>query len=286
MSTQDITRPTLILGANGRIGQALRHFAPESWQERLRLQRRSPADDSTKNGADWRVFAPLTDPEALRAAATGCGHILCLAGSVPGRGDLEDNARLAIAAVEAAADAGCGRVILTSSAAVYGRSSGPLREDQPLRPANAYGEAKVRMEEAGRMRADALGVAVCALRIGNVAGFDAILGGWKPGFTLDQFPDGTTPRRSYIGVQALAQVICDLMEAKRLPPALNVAQLRPIEMGELLTRADLEFATRPAPADAISDVTLDLTLLQSCLNTPVVPACGISLVAQWHGFCQ
>ncbi len=288
MSTQYTTSPTLILGANGRIGQALRRFAPQG----LRLQAREIPEDTQDA---WHVFAPLEAPEALRAAAQGCGQIVCLAGVVPGRnrarhngvgGDLADNSRLALAAIEAAADAGCVRVFLASSAAVYGAAKGPMREDQPLRPTNPYGQAKAEMEAAAQARGRALGVQVCALRIGNVAGFDAILGGWKPGFTLDQFPDGTTPRRSYIGVQALAHAIDVLLRVPDLPPALNVAQPRPIEMGELLAGAELAFTTRPAPDGAIAEVVLDLALLQSCLETELVPACGISLVAQWYGFCQ
>lgn len=288
MSTQYITSPTLILGANGRIGQALRRFIPQG----LRLQARQ-IPQNTQDA--WHVFAPLEAPEALRAAAQGCGQIVCLAGAVPGRnsarhdgvgGDLADNSRLALAAIEAAADAGCARVFLASSAAVYGASKGPMREDQPLRPTNPYGQAKADMEAAAQARGRALGVQVCALRIGNVAGFDAILGGWKPGFTLDQFPDGSTPRRSYIGVQSLAHAIGDLLKVPDLPPALNVAQPRPIEMGDLLAGAEREFTTRPAPDGAIPEVVLDVTLVQSCLKTPMVPACGISLVAQWHGFCQ
>lgn len=283
MATQTAGAEVLILGANGRIGQALCRFAPEVWRGRMRLQRRQPGAQAPQ---PWHVFAPLEDPEALRAVAAGCGQVLCLAGGVPGRGALEDNTRLAIAAVEAAADMGCKRVVLTSSAAVYGGAGGILREDQPLTPANPYGEAKARMEEAAQRRAAALGVAVTALRIGNVAGFDAILGGWRPGFALDQFADGRTPRRSYIGVAGLARSVCDLLDCPELPQAVNLAQPQPVEMAEILRAADLAFHLRPAPETAIAEVAFDLSLLQSCLSYPLPPAEAQSLVAQWQSFCQ
>lgn len=286
MVTQLRQHKSLILGATGRIGQALRRFAPAKDRAGLHLQRRCPMEPSGAAGAPWHVFAPVEEARAFAAAAQGCDQILCLAGGVPGRGDLEDNSRLAVAAVEAAAEAGVGRVLLTSSAAVYGLAPGPLREDRRLTPANPYGVAKAAMEAAAAARGAALGVQVSALRIGNVAGFDAALGGWKPGFILDQFPDGTTPRRSYIGVQVLADVLCDLLTIPDLPPALNLAQPGPVEMGALLTAASLDFATRPAPQSAIAEVTLDLTLLQSCVSGPLASASGNSLVAQWRSFCQ
>ncbi|MCK5499888.1 MAG: NAD-dependent epimerase, partial [Tritonibacter mobilis] len=109
------------------------------------------------------------------------------------------------------------------------------------------------------------GVEVSVLRIGNIAGFDVILGGWKPGFRLDQFKDGRTPRRSYIGVLTLADVIAALMEAPNLPDVLNIAQPGPIEMGALLQAAGRDFATVPAPDAAIAEVALDLGRLSGFL---------------------
>ncbi|MQQ09551.1 NAD-dependent epimerase/dehydratase family protein [Epibacterium sp. SM1979] len=283
MVTQSGQPETLILGASGRIGQSLCRFAHPAWRNRFRLQIRK----TRGKAGPWHVFSPLSEPAELDRAAQGCKQILCLAGAVPGRGaDLADNGRLALAAVDAAARTGCRRVLLTSSAAVYGRSAGPLQEDQLLEPANPYGEAKAAMEEAAQARGAELGVAVCALRIGNVAGFDAILGGWSPGFVLDQFVDGRTPRRSYVGVETLAHLLCDLMEAPDLPRAVNVAQPGPVAMGDLLQASDLAFATRPAPEAAIAEVAFDLSLLQSSVKAPVAPADPISLVAQWRAFCQ
>ena len=128
-----------------------------------------------------------------------------------------------------------------------------------------------------------LGVAVTALRIGNIAGVDAILGGWRPGFALDVFTDGTTPRRSYIGPLTLARVLKELAGAAALPGVLNVAAPGGVAMGTLLDAAGLGWTPRPAPASAIPDVQLDIAALTRLV--PLDAACGLpeTLVAEWRG---
>ena len=253
----------LILGASGRIGCALRYrLGAEAalWQAR-RMQR----------GKGWVVFDPLADLQVLQTTAAQAQQILCLAGPVPGRGgDLEDNIHLAEACVRAAASSRMRRVLLASSAAVYGAQTGALHEDLRLRPATPYGEAKAAMEARALVLGAELGVAVSCLRIGNVAGFDAILGGWRPGFRLDQFPDGKTPRRSYIGPLMLADVLIALLAVPNLPELLNIAQAPSVEMGALLRAAGRSFATVSAPKNAISEVVLDVTRLNALL-APIIP---------------
>lgn len=277
---------TLVLGASGRIGQCLRRgWGPDAalWQSRKGRAGGSAAND--------RCFDPLLEPEALVAAARETGQILCLAGPVPGRGngDMADHWRLAEAALQAAALASRGtggprpRVILASSAAVYGARAGSLHEDLPLSPVAAYGQAKAEMEQQAARRAEALGIEVCMLRIGNVAGLDAALGGWRPGFVLDRFADGRTPRRSYIGVAVLADVIRALLSRPQLPGVLNVAQPQPVEMGALLAAAARPYATRDAPPEALAEVALDVTRLAGFVapQLHLPPADPAAMVAQW-----
>jgi len=274
---------TLVLGANGRIGQALQVFAPQGmcWQARGLCTQAQQAPE------DWHICAPLKERGALKRAAFGCDQILCLAGVVPGRGkDVQDNKALALAAVEAAAEAGCRRVLLTSSAAVYGAASGLLCEDQALTPLHPYGQAKAEMEQAAQARGQDLGVEVCSLRIGNVAGFDAILGGWKPGFSLDHFADGQSPQRSYIGVKTLAETLQQILACSDLPTALNLAQPGAMAMADLLRAADLPFESKPAPKSAIFDVAFDLSTLERCLGRAVPMADAKTLVAEWRLFCD
>lgn len=136
------------------------------------------------------------------------------------------------------------------------------------------------MEQSAIALAAELGVTLSILRIGNVAGLDAILGGWQPGFRLDVFADGASPKRSYIGVQDLAQVIAALMALPAPPAIINIAAPTPTEMQCLLDAAGLPWTPRPAAATAIPMVCLDTALLQSL--APVAPCTARDLVDQWR----
>ncbi|NVK15315.1 MAG: NAD(P)-dependent oxidoreductase [Rhodobacteraceae bacterium] len=279
---------TLVMGSSGRIGQLLRLSWPRSAE--LVWQARCPPLELAPEAVwdfDWRILDPMADPEGLARAARGAEVILCLAGVVPGsrrNQPLSDNAGLALAAVHAAARAGGGaRVILTSSAAVYGSQPGLLDEDSPLQPASGYGRAKAEMEMKAAVLAAELGVQVTALRIGNIAGLDAALGGWRPGFRLDRFPCGRTPRRSYIGAAALARVLAALVAAPALPPVLNVAQPGTVAMGELLQAAGLPYDLQAAPEAAIPDVQLDVSRLMRLLpaEVPLEPGNAGEMASEW-----
>ncbi len=284
-SFDPFSRPVLVLGANGRIGRLLRQCwggGSLRWQARARPADRL-VDSPAGGGADWRILDPLNAPQALFEAAEGCRAILCLAGVTPGQpGDMEDNIRLGAAAIRAGAASGA-RVFLASSAAVYGRQAGLLREDRPLRPASPYGAAKARMEQEGAALAAGLGVQAVMLRIGNIAGLDAILGGWRAGFRLDRFADGRTPRRSYIGPRTLADVLAALIATPDLPGVINLAQPGAIAMGDLLRAAGRDFALRPAPDTAIPEVALDVTRLSALLPAELAldPADPAHMAAEW-----
>ena len=265
---------TLVLGATGRIGRLLQcrwqgQRQPVLWQSRSLT--------GLAQTAQRVVLDPLGDPTALAQAAQG-RQILCLAGGIPGRGAVADNWKLAAAALRAATPGR--RVILCSSAAVYGAQPGMLQETAVLRALSAYGRAKQEMEQRAALLAADLGLSLCVLRIGNIAGFDACLGGWSPGCQLDQFADGSTPMRSYIGVATLAQVLADLLALPQLPGVLNLAQPGLVEMGVLLKAAGLNWAARAAPEGAIARVALDTTLLQNLRQVPQANAA--QMVEEWR----
>lgn len=267
---------TLVLGGTGRIGAILRRFWPAGqavWQARPPVPK-----------GNW-IELEIDDAAALNAAAHGRKVILCLAGvtndKVRQGGDFADNTTLALAAVRAAAHTGA-RVLVASSAAVYGNQPGELHENSPLKPQSGYGEAKAEMETRVAALARDLGVTACALRIGNVAGVDAILGGWKPGFRLDLFSDGHSPARSYIGPETLARVISDLIRTADLPPVLNVAASGTVQMGALLDAAGLEWAGQNAPDSAIPLVCLATDKLQRFTPLDTAASLAENLVAEWR----
>jgi UDP-glucose 4-epimerase len=79
-----------------------------------------------------------------------------------------------IALLEAMRLAGTKRLVISSTAAVYGEPDEvPIPEDAPLRPVNTYGETKRTLETAAGWYARAYGLRPIALRYFNVAGASA-----------------------------------------------------------------------------------------------------------------
>ena len=185
------------------------------------------------------VHGTYTDREAIAALlrAEQIDAVLhCGARSLVGESIREpalyfrENVAGGIALLEAMRDANVGRLVISSTAAVYGvPDATPIVEDAPLRPINPYGESKRSLEAAAGWFATAYGLRAASLRYFNVAGASAtngerhepethlvpnalraVAGG--PPLTLFgtdyPTPDGT-PIRDYVHV-------VDLAEAHRL----------------------------------------------------------------------
>lgn len=263
----------LLLGGGGRLGRMLRHHWPQGSQ--LCAQ-------SRQNGGGMVVLDPLREPDALRNISKGRRAIICLSGVTPAHaaetGDaMSLNTDLALAALDAAPpDA---RVFVVSSAAVYGAAEGPHLEADSVTPASEYGHAKRAMEIAALAQGAGR---VCVLRIGNVAGADAILGGWRAGMLLDQLPDGGTPRRSYIGPRTLAQAIHSLCAAEHVPEIVNIAAPGVIEMGALLDSAGLAWAPRKPVGPVIEEVMLDTGVLERFYTFVPQECSAAGMIAQWQ----
>ena len=90
---------------------------------------------------------------------------------------LRENVAGGIALLEAMRDAGVERLVISSTAAVYGvPDATPIPEDAPLRPINPYGESKRSLEAAADWFARAYGLRAVSLRYFNVAGASATNG--------------------------------------------------------------------------------------------------------------
>ena len=88
-----------------------------------------------------------------------------------------ENVAGGIALLEALRDAGVDRLVISSTAAVYGvPDASPIPEDAPLRPINTYGETKRSLEAAAGWFATAYGLRAISLRYFNVAGASATNG--------------------------------------------------------------------------------------------------------------
>ena len=256
MSMTDPSPRPLILGASGRLGRALARAWPADAPAPLR-QSRGGAGDTLA----WDIL------NAPAPALPAIGGIVVLAGVTHG-----SSAALALNTPLAQAGAGLGvrlgvPVLIASSQAVYGPQPGLMREDQALRPASDYGCAKAAMEAA------VTGPHVTHLRIGNVAGCDALAAAVaRGGVVLDRFADGQGPRRAYCTPADLARVLIALIAAPARPAVVNVARPGLVAMAEVLAAAGVPFDWTSASPDALPEMALDVTLLQGICRLPPADA--------------
>jgi nucleoside-diphosphate-sugar epimerase len=273
-----MTLPLLVMGGTGRIAGMLRAAWADAPPPGLLplWQARSPRPGFLH----WDILS-CACPEGVAA-----GVILCLAG---GRADTPETATaLALAALRAARDQSGRHVFIASSAAVYGPGVG-LAEDTDPRPANPYGLAKVAMERAALEFVTPRGTpGLTLLRIGNVAGCDALLGGHHKGpVILDPVPGREGgPVRSYIGPASLARVIAALCAqaaaGARLPRILNIAAPRPVAMADLLVAAGMDWAYGPPNPQVIPSVTYDTATLQALVPLSATASDPTTMVAEWR----
>lgn len=258
-------KKVIISGAGGRIGSLLRPVLSATYALR------GPGGDL--------VWDPLQGPEPLvdwcqRHGAPAA--LLQLARGVAGD-PARDDAAIGRATVAAARAAGIGLVLLASSSAVYGFSRAvPWAEDEAVDPPGAYGQSKLAMERA------CAGPGVSCLRIGNVAGADALLTNKARPVPVDRFADGAGPVRNYIGPLTLARVLAALAEAPALPPVLNLAAPRPVDMADLAVAAGLPVIRQTAPAEALARVTLDMTQLESLVGFADTDSDPATMIAEWR----
>jgi nucleoside-diphosphate-sugar epimerase len=278
--------PLLILGGNGRIGRVLRNHQAAFQNAGL-----APSWQSRTVSSDYLHWDILTQPCPAGAAR---GVVLCLAGVIRGEPEaLALNVDLAMAACRAAAEQGARHVFLVSSAGVYSPSSELLTENSDTTPDRPYCVAKLAMERAALAWRHEGGPGLTILRIGNIAGLDALLGGVRPGQTaeLDRIEGQVGgPLRSYIGPATLASVIAQLVgrAAKEmpLPPVLNVAAGPAVSMASLLDAAEVEWAYREPADGVIPRVEFDLSLLRAFVDIPPGSWQAETMVAEWRGLAK
>ncbi|MCC5969629.1 MAG: NAD-dependent epimerase/dehydratase family protein [Pararhodobacter sp.] len=286
MPAENLTHPDLIVtGASGRVGRLLARVW-EGTGASVVLQRRGPAALTTSLAElHW---SPLDGAAPLCNWVTDHGvprAMLVLAGATPGTGrDLALNRQLAEACLNAAREAGITRLLVASSSAVYGKGRDqPWHESDKAEPTAPYGRAKLELE-AACAQARARGLEVCCLRIGNVAGADALLlnAATDAPLTIDRFADGGGPLRSYIGPKSLARVVLALARLPdRLPQVLNIAAPRAVGMADLAHAAKLDWRWQPAPKAAIQRLTLDCSALTKLVPLAETESTAADIVAQW-----
>ena len=275
MKAEEQAKGPLILGATGQVGQALARVWPQQsgsgiWQHRP--------------GADPALLSlcpgPTLEWDLLSGSAPslpqGISGMVVLAGVMGGdETALARNREIALAAVAAARAADIPRILVASSQAVYGTEKTRVSEADSCHPIAPYGRAKWQME-----RALAGQPGVTCLRLGNVVGADNLFRtAGQRAITLDKFPDGQNPRRSYIGPVSLAQVLVGLLDpALDLPAVLNVASPGLVSMGALMQAAGVPFEQQLAPLTALPELELDVSQLLGLV--PLAPATPEALIAE------
>ena len=276
----------LLVGASGRIGLMLLHHWPRV-NSQLKIVPQSREQKIT-GGLSW---IPTNGPEPLMEYIRSNGRfhaMVILAGVTPGQGQpFELNTILAENCLEAASRADISRVLLASSSAVYGIGDGrPFTEKSTCYPINEYGQSKLRMEDACRHFRDK-GIDLCYLRIGNVAGADALLMNiaramQNEPIEIDIFENGLGPVRSYIGPSTLARVLQTLcLHPKKIPEVLNIATPTPISMTALAIATKHPWRPRPAVADSPQYITLNCDSLEEIFKFLPADSSPSEMIDQW-----
>lgn len=263
----------IVTGAGGRLGRLLRAAWQEAPPEGLR-----PVWTGRGQGVDlaWDLLADPV-PDLPRG-----GVVLHLAGVLAGPEDaLRRNAAMVAPLVAACRASGARRLLAVSSAAVYGAGRPEADEDDAPAPVSAYGRAKAEMES---LVLSAPSLAATVLRIGNVAGADALLGPRPAGqeIVLDavQGRNGG-PLRSWIGARSLARVLAALCRLPALPPVLNIACDPPLPMADLLNASGLPWRQGPVNPATIPVATLSTRRLAALVDLPPAYAATLAAEAAW-----
>jgi dihydroflavonol-4-reductase len=160
-----------VTGATGLVGGQVARAALASGHEVRAITRDSSPDRGLRIGADQveRVTAALTDRAALGAALSGCDALVhCAAVYAFGAARADEvtrvNAEGTRTVLDAAADAGVARAVVTSSSVTCGSSGAPRARSEAdhlgAEPVPAYYASKVAQEEVALETAERRGIPV------------------------------------------------------------------------------------------------------------------------------
>ena len=161
----------LVTGGSGRIGRYVVRDLMETGHEVTHVDLISPSDrlsgylrvDLTDAGEVYQALAKAQAEAVVHLGAWAS------AGLVPDTRTYGDNVRSTFHILQACADLGVKRVIIASSAQVYGLAKAPplylpMDEDHPLRPVNCYALSKIAGEQAGHYFVSNWGLSVLSFR--------------------------------------------------------------------------------------------------------------------------
>lgn len=174
METLPKTGPVLVTGATGFVGRSLCPYLVERGHRVRALVRRTSDHGFLDALGVEKVWGDLRDPGALMTAVEGCRAVIHAGALFRFWGRREEfwavNVEGTRNVLEAARQAGVGRFVHISTIAVVGRppAEGPVTEETPCRPQDAYQESKWKAECLALGRE--WGMPVIVLRPGAIYG--------------------------------------------------------------------------------------------------------------------
>ncbi len=264
--------PLIVTGSSGRLGRLMR--VHEQAIEGVGISPVWAARNGRAGGRAWDMISGSVPDLPL------CGFLLHLAAVLPSRppgADLQNNVALAKAVLAADRAASFAHVFFLSTVAVYAPQDRAIAETTAPDPQADYGRSKLQAEQVLRA---GLGERLTILRLGNLAGADALLGSTGK-VVLDPVPGGGGPIRSYIGPSAFARALTRLMALRArgqvLPPVINLALPGAVDMADLLRAAGRDWRFGPPRPGVVARVEVDVSRLVKLV--PLPPARAADIVA-------
>jgi UDP-glucose 4-epimerase len=167
-----------VTGGAGFIGSHLvRLLLERGWGVRVLDNLSSGVRDNLAGTGVELIVGDIREPQVVDRAAQGTQAVFHLAAMISVPESMAQPAECyrsnvlgSLHVLEAARKAGAGRVVLSSSCAVYGDAGAPVDEASETAPISPYAASKLAMEQAARMMALAFGLETVCLRYFNVYG--------------------------------------------------------------------------------------------------------------------
>ncbi len=168
----------LVTGGAGFIGSHLVRALLERGDQVRVLDNLSTGSKANLAGLDIDfIEGDIRDTKIVQDSIKDVHTIFHLAAFISVAGSMEDplacyeaNLNGSLNVLMQASQAGMKRVVLASSAAVYGESESPVAENHPLNPQSPYAASKLAMEQAAKLFSQSFNLETVCLRFFNAYG--------------------------------------------------------------------------------------------------------------------